>query len=75
MPSLATASPLVPSSKSACVADPPMGVRSASTVIPVEAGAAPGRVSQMNRIVPVPPAHAAFGMVVKRPVGKEGVVC
>src|SRR5207247_1578889 len=46
-PSPGVASPFKPSSKRVCVAEPPSGVRSAVTVMPVLGGAAPGVTSAM----------------------------
>ena len=40
--SLAVVSPLVPSSKNVCVAEPPIELRSAVTVVPVLVGFVPG---------------------------------
>src|SRR5947209_965341 len=54
MLSPAVTSPLVPSSKSGCEAESPMGLRFASTVMPVLAGEVPGVTVAVRRVgVPV----------------------
>src|SRR5436190_20652853 len=64
MPSPAVASPFVPLSKSVCVADPPIGVRFAVTVL---AGSVPGLVVTKTKVML--PVQAGFGFASPLPVG------
>src|SRR5947209_4879561 len=76
MLSPAVTSPLVPSSKSGCEAEPPMGLRFARTAIPVLAGEVPGVRVAVRRVgLPVKTlAGEAFAVRARAmgPVGEQG---
>jgi hypothetical protein len=65
------ASPFWPSSSSACVAEPPIVVRSAVTVMPELVGLVPGTTVTASSVVSVAPAAA--GVAVPDAVGLVGV--
>src|SRR4051794_16106728 len=67
----AVASPFVPSSKSCCVALPPIAVRSAVTLRPVLAGFVPGVTATDS--VTAPPWTTVFGDAAPVPAGSVGV--
>ncbi len=68
----ATSSPLVPSSTSDWVAEPPIAVRSQVTVRPVLVGFAPGVTSTVSRVAS--PANRLFGVAAPTPLGSVGPV-
>src|SRR5260370_799117 len=65
----AVTAPLVPSSKSACDAEPPMALRSAVTVRPVLAGLAPGATVTLSKVVL--PTVTGFGVAEPVPLGLD----
>jgi hypothetical protein len=65
-------SPFEPSSKNVWVAEPPIELRSAATVIPVLPGFAPGVTVTASRVVP--PAVMDEGVAEPTPVGDVGAV-
>src|ERR1700759_5256708 len=70
VPLLAVASPLVPSSKNASVADPPMLLRSPVTAMPVLVGDVPGFTRTVSSVVP--PAITDEGLATPTPLGLLG---
>src|SRR4029450_3605445 len=67
----ATASPFVPSSKKNCVSEPPIGLRSAITVMSVLVGFAPGVTVTVRSVFP--PARTEAGVAAPTAVGGVGV--
>src|SRR5690348_16660885 len=63
----AAASPCVPSSKNACAAAPPIGLRSPVTVMPVLAGLAPGVTATVSSVAL--PASTVLGLAAPAPDG------
>src|SRR5437868_2345873 len=63
----AVASPWVPSSKNACVAEPPIVLRSPATLMPVLLGFAPGVTPTVSSVVL--PARTVLGVALAAPDG------
>ena len=64
------ASPLLPSSKNGCAAEPPIAVRSPTTVMPLLAGSLPGVTATVSRVLA--PRTTENGLALPSPVGSVG---